>query len=93
MPILRDPTFIDRADLLIMESTYGGKTHPPITESAADMMKIIEDLQPRPAGTAKVVGGQALAGAPRAYVDPNDRSLIGLNPRLSVPEPPERQGL
>jgi metallo-beta-lactamase family protein len=42
VPILRDPTFIDRADVLIMESTYGGKTHPPITESAADMMRIIK---------------------------------------------------
>lgn len=41
VPILRDPTSIDRADVLIMESTYGGKTHPPITESATDMMNII----------------------------------------------------
>jgi metallo-beta-lactamase family protein len=42
VPILRDPTFIDRADILIMESTYGGKTHPPITESAADMLTVIK---------------------------------------------------
>jgi len=42
VPILRDPTFIDRADVLVMESTYGGKTHPPITESAADMLTIIK---------------------------------------------------
>jgi metallo-beta-lactamase family protein len=42
VPILRDPTFIDRADILIMESTYGGKTHPPITESATEMMQVIK---------------------------------------------------
>jgi metallo-beta-lactamase family protein len=42
VPILRDPTFVDRADILIMESTYGGKTHPPIAESAADMMAVIK---------------------------------------------------
>lgn len=41
VPILRDPTFIDSADLLIMESTYGGKTHPPIGESTEEMRKII----------------------------------------------------
>jgi len=41
VPILRDPVFLDEADLLIMESTYGGKTHPPINESAADLLKII----------------------------------------------------
>ncbi len=28
-PILRDPSFIDRADILIMESTYGNRDHPP----------------------------------------------------------------
>lgn len=41
VPILRDPTFLDKADVLIMESTYGGKTHPPIEESADELKQII----------------------------------------------------
>jgi len=42
VPILRDPVFLDEADVLIMESTYGGKTHPPIQESATDLLRVIE---------------------------------------------------
>ncbi len=42
VPILRDPVFLDQADLLILESTYGGKTHPPIQESASDLLKVIQ---------------------------------------------------
>jgi metallo-beta-lactamase family protein len=47
VPILRDPTFIDKADILIMESTYGGKTHPPIEESAERMRQIIVEAAER----------------------------------------------
>jgi metallo-beta-lactamase family protein len=31
-PILRDPTFIDSADFVVTESTYGNRTHPPEEE-------------------------------------------------------------
>ncbi len=47
VPILRDPVFLDRADLLIMESTYGGKTHPPIQESATELVEIIRRTSAR----------------------------------------------
>jgi metallo-beta-lactamase family protein len=33
IPMLLDPVTPDRADVLIMESTYGGRTHPPLEES------------------------------------------------------------
>jgi metallo-beta-lactamase family protein len=32
LPILRDPEQVPPADLLISESTYGGRTHPPVEE-------------------------------------------------------------
>jgi metallo-beta-lactamase family protein len=35
LPILRDPAPVPAADLLISESTYGGRVHPPV-ESLAD---------------------------------------------------------
>jgi metallo-beta-lactamase family protein len=41
MPILRDPTLLQEADLLILESTYGGRLHPPIEESEKDLERII----------------------------------------------------
>lgn len=33
LPILRDPTLLEAADILIIESTYGRRTHPPLEES------------------------------------------------------------
>ena len=47
-PILRDPTFIDEADLVIMESTYGDRLHRPTTETMQEMDEIF-----RKASTAK----------------------------------------
>jgi metallo-beta-lactamase family protein len=34
VPLLCDPTRLPVADLLLMESTYGSRTHPPMEESA-----------------------------------------------------------
>lgn len=33
LPLLRDPTLLEAADILIIESTYGSRTHPPLEES------------------------------------------------------------
>nr|MBN1230224.1 MBL fold metallo-hydrolase [Anaerolineae bacterium] len=41
IPILRDPVLLDEADVLIMESTYGGRMHPPIEESEHEMEEAI----------------------------------------------------
>jgi metallo-beta-lactamase family protein len=42
VPILKDPTLLTEADILLIESTYGSRTHPPIEESAAELLKIIK---------------------------------------------------
>src|SRR5260370_21902333 len=36
LPILRHPTFVDRADVLIMESTYGDRLHAEFKDSEKD---------------------------------------------------------
>ncbi len=41
LPILRDPTKIDRADVLIMESTYGDRLHAPFQDSMKDLERIV----------------------------------------------------
>jgi metallo-beta-lactamase family protein len=46
-PILRDPTRLDAADVLIMESTYGGRTHPPIDESEKELEQAINETYQR----------------------------------------------
>lgn len=46
-PILRDPACLDAADVVIMESTYGGRTHPPIDESEKELEQAINETYRR----------------------------------------------
>ncbi len=47
IPIIRDPETIDRADVLIMESTYGNRTHPPYAGEEAELKRIIIETYQR----------------------------------------------
>jgi metallo-beta-lactamase family protein len=47
VPILRDPTLLEAADLLLLEGTYGNRTHPPIEESAAVLAEVIRETSRR----------------------------------------------
>ncbi|WP_027623189.1 MBL fold metallo-hydrolase RNA specificity domain-containing protein [Clostridium lundense] len=42
IPILNDPTFIDDADYLIMETTYGNKLHENISNNLKELVNIIK---------------------------------------------------
>lgn len=42
-PILRDPTRIEDADVLIMESTYGNRLHQDLARTEDEMIAIVED--------------------------------------------------
>ena len=41
LPILRDPATIDRADILLLESTYGDRLHPPLEDDVREMERVI----------------------------------------------------
>ena len=41
-PILRDPTPIDEADILVMESTYGNRLHKDLAATEDEMIDIVE---------------------------------------------------
>lgn len=48
IPIIRDPTMItDGADILIMESTYGNRLHPPYPESEKELERIVNQTYKR----------------------------------------------
>jgi metallo-beta-lactamase family protein len=47
VPLLRDPTNLPAADLLLIESTYGSRTHPPIEESAEALKETIRRTSQR----------------------------------------------
>ena len=40
-PILRDPEYIQEADVVIMETTYGDRVHPPKESSLEDLKKAV----------------------------------------------------
>jgi metallo-beta-lactamase family protein len=42
-PILRDPTIIDHADVLIIESTYGDRDHPDNVTASAQLKRIVNE--------------------------------------------------
>jgi len=45
MPILRDPTVVTDVDILITESTYGNRHHPPKADVQGRLKGFIEDIQ------------------------------------------------
>jgi metallo-beta-lactamase family protein len=47
LPIIRDPHPPAGADLVIMESTYGDRTHPPVADMPGELARIIRDTAAR----------------------------------------------
>ncbi len=41
-PILRDPTYLEAADILLLESTYGNRVHPPLEDSEKILGEVIQ---------------------------------------------------
>lgn len=46
-PIVKDPTMIESADYLIMESTYGNRLHSVATDRCQELKKIIDEAMAR----------------------------------------------
>ncbi len=42
-PMLHDPTHLSRADLVVMESTYGDRDHRPLKETVAEFAAILRE--------------------------------------------------
>ncbi|NWG17772.1 MAG: MBL fold metallo-hydrolase [Chloroflexi bacterium] len=47
IPIIRDPQTVDSADLLIMESTYGDRLHPPYPDAEQELERIVVETYQR----------------------------------------------
>lgn len=47
IPIIRDPEFVDEADILIMESTYGDRLHDPYPDAERELERIIVETYRR----------------------------------------------
>lgn len=44
LPILRDPETINHADVLIMESTYGGRFHEPVPDTSEKLKTLVNEI-------------------------------------------------
>lgn len=55
LPILRDPTPVERCDVLISESTYGNRVHPAASDLKAELLRVISE--------ANAVGGRVIIPA------------------------------
>ncbi|MFQ5400313.1 MAG: MBL fold metallo-hydrolase RNA specificity domain-containing protein [Anaerolineae bacterium] len=42
-PILRNPTYVDEADVLIIESTYGNREHEPQDEASQELEQVVNE--------------------------------------------------
>lgn len=47
LPILRDPQFIENADVLIIEGTYGGRAHGSYDDSRLKLLELVTDAYKR----------------------------------------------
>jgi metallo-beta-lactamase family protein len=47
IPIIRDPETVESADVLIMESTYGNRLHPPYPDANKELERIINETYQR----------------------------------------------
>ena len=52
--IVRDPTPIQQADVLLVESTYGNRLHKTLSDTKAELVKVIEDTFNRKHGNVIV---------------------------------------
>lgn len=61
LPIIRDPQTVEHADILIMESTYGDRLHPPSPDSDKDLADVVNRTYQR--GGALVIPSFAVGRA------------------------------
>ncbi|MEW6719032.1 MAG: MBL fold metallo-hydrolase [Thermodesulfobacteriota bacterium] len=54
LPIVRDPSPVDRADLVVMESTYGNRVHKGMKESMDEFVHAVNDTLRRKGGNVIV---------------------------------------
>ena len=82
-PIVRDPTVIDAADVLVVESTYGNRLHRPLKETIDELVFVIEDTLRRRQGNI-IIPAFALGRTQEVLWLLADLCRQGRLPRLQV---------
>lgn len=82
MPILRDPEVPERADALLLESTYGDRLHPPRAEMDAALAEIVTKTAAR--GGKVIVPTFALERAQEVILSLGSSRASGAIPEIPV---------
>jgi len=82
MPILRDPELPDGADVLITESTYGDRLHPPFVEMDDQLASVLSRTHAR--GGKVVIPSFALERAQQLIFSIKKLQQAGKIPRMPV---------
>lgn len=82
IPIIRDPQIPDSADILIMESTYGGRTHEPYAQTSDKLRKIIIETATR--GGIILMPAFAVGRTQQLVVQLNELWETGQIPHLPI---------
>ncbi len=82
IPIIRDPSMVDRADILIMESTYGNRTHVPYADEDERLKKIVVDTYQR--GGTIVVPAFAVGRTQQLVLSLHQLAVAGDIPNLPI---------
>lgn len=82
IPIIRDPDAPDYADVLIMESTYGGRFHEPYENTSQQLRQIILDTYE--VGGVILIPSFAVGRTQQIVVQLNELFERGLIPRIPV---------
>jgi metallo-beta-lactamase family protein len=82
IPIIRDPESVDRADILIMESTYGNRLHPPYADEDERLKDIIVETYRR--GGSIVIPAFAVGRTQQLVISLHQLALSGDIPDMPI---------
>ncbi len=63
--VVRDPTAVRRADVLLIESTYGNRLHRSLQDTEDELVSVLQEVLHRPAATSS--SPPSRWGAPRRF--------------------------
>lgn len=83
IPIIRDPVLpVDGCDVLVMESTYGDRTHPPYQESEKELQRIVGETVAR--GGSLLIPAFAVGRTQQLVYSLHKLTLAGSIPKVPI---------
>jgi metallo-beta-lactamase family protein len=82
-PVVRDPTRIEQADVLLVESTYGNRLHRPLHETEDELVGVIQETLQRRQGNV-IIPAFALGRTQELLVLLMDLRRAGRLPAMQV---------